>query len=138
MDAFHLSLLQQYGIIAFRKTYYSSSWRFKMALSIKEKLVLKEFKTSLEQAFGGQLIELKLFGSKARGDDQPNSDMDVLVIVASEDWHIRDTVYDVATDVLLQMDVCISPKVISKKRFDQLRGEGTSFIHNVSKDAITV
>ena len=115
-----------------------TSWRFKMALSIKEKMVLKEFKTSLGQVLGGQLIELKLFGSKARGDDRADSDMDVLVIVASEDWHIRDKVYDVATDVLLQMDVCISPKVISKNRFDQLRKEGTSFINNVSKDAITV
>lgn len=81
---------------------------------------------------------MKLFGSKARGDDRADSDMDVLVIVASEDWHIRDTVYDVATDVLLQMDVCISPKVISKSRFVQLCKEGTSFIHNVSKEAITV
>ena len=115
-----------------------TSWRFKMALSIKEKTVLKEFKTSLGQVLGGQLIELKLFGSKARGDDRADSDMDVLVIVASEDWHIRDKVYDVATDVLLQMDVCISPKVISKNRFDHLRREGTSFIHNLSKDAITV
>ncbi|MCH8120483.1 MAG: nucleotidyltransferase domain-containing protein [Planctomycetes bacterium] len=109
-----------------------------MTLSIKEKTVLKEFKTSLGQILGGQLIELKLFGSKARGDGRADSDMDVLVIVASEDWHIRDKVYDVATDVLLQMDVCISPKVISKNRFDRLRKEGTSFIHNVSKDAITV
>ena len=109
-----------------------------MALSIKEKSVLRNFKTCLEQVLGGQLIELKLFGSKARGDDQPDSDMDVLVIVATDDWHIRDKVYDVATDVLLQMDVCISPKVISKSRFVQLCKEGTSFIHNVSKDAITV
>ncbi|MHC4659879.1 MAG: nucleotidyltransferase domain-containing protein, partial [Planctomycetota bacterium] len=94
--------------------------------------------TGLEQALGNRLIELRLFGSKARGDDQPNSDTDVLVIVASDDWHIRDTVYDAATDILLQMDICISPKVISKNRFDQLRKEGTSFIHNVSKDAIRV
>ena len=115
-----------------------SSWCFKMALSIKEKTVIKGFKTSLGQVLGGQLIELKLFGSKARGDDRADSDMDVLVIVASEDWHIRDTVYDVATDVLLQMDVCISPKVISKSKFVQLCKEGTSFIHNVSKDAIAV
>jgi len=109
-----------------------------MALSTEEKSVLKKFKTCLEQTLGSQLIELKLFGSKARDDDQPDSDMDVLVIVATDDWHIRDKVYDVATDVLLQMDVCISPKVINKNRFDQLRREGTSFIHNVSKDAITI
>ncbi|MHC4574184.1 MAG: nucleotidyltransferase domain-containing protein [Planctomycetota bacterium] len=109
-----------------------------MALSAEEKSALRHFKTGLEQALGKRLIELRLFGSKARGDDRPNSDMDVLVIVASDDWHIRDTVYDVATDILLQMDTCISPKVISKNRFDQLGKQGTSFIHNISKDAIRV
>ncbi len=109
-----------------------------MALSMEEKSALKNFKNFLKQILGGQLIELKLFGSKARGDDRPNSDLDVLIIVATDDWHIRDKVYDVATDVLLQMDVCISPKIISKNRFDQLHVEGTSFIHNVSKDAITL
>jgi len=109
-----------------------------MTLSAKEKSVLKQFKAGLEQALGGQLIELKLFGSKARGDGRPDSDVDVLVIVATDDWHIRDKVYDVATDMLLQVDVCISPKVISKSRFVQLCKEGTSFIHNVSKDAISI
>lgn len=115
-----------------------SSWRFKMALSIKEKTVLKEFKTSLKQVLGGQLIELKLFGSKARGDDQPDSDVDVLVIVASDDWHMSDTVYDIATDIFLQTDLCISPKVISKNIFDKLQKENTSFIRNISRDAIAV
>jgi predicted nucleotidyltransferase len=107
-------------------------------LSDQENLVIKKFKTVLEQTFGKQFIELRLFGSKARGDDHPDSDIDVLVIVATDDWHIRDKVYDVATDMLLQADVCISPKVISQSRFVQLCKEGTSFIHNVSKDAITI
>lgn len=109
-----------------------------MAFSTEEKSALKNFKNFLKQILGAQLIELKLFGSKARGDDQPNSDLDVLIIVATDDWHIRDKVYDVATDVLLQMDVCISPKVISESKFVQLCKECTSFVHNVSKDAITV
>jgi len=109
-----------------------------VALSTKEKSALQQFKAGLNLAIGAQLIELKLFGSKARGDDHPDSDIDLLVIVATDDWHIRDKVYDVATDILLQMDVCISPKVISKNRFDQLCKEGISFIRNVSKDAITV
>ena len=56
-----------------------------MTLSAKEKSVLKQFRTDLEQTLGAQLIELKLFGSKARGDGRPDSDVDVLVIVASDD-----------------------------------------------------
>ena len=109
-----------------------------MALNSKENSVLKQFKVSLEQVLGSGLIELRLFGSKARGDDRPDSDVDVLVITADDNWHIRDKVYDIVTDILLLKDVCISPKVISKKRFDQLYKESTSFIHNISRDAITV
>jgi predicted nucleotidyltransferase len=109
-----------------------------MALTAKEKSVLNQFKTDVAGALGGRLIELKLFGSKARDDERPDSDIDVLVIVASDDWHMRDAVYNVATDILLQSDICISPKVISRQRFARLREEGTSFMHHISKDAITV
>ncbi|MBA7703310.1 hypothetical protein ES703_112092 [subsurface metagenome] len=109
-----------------------------MALSSEEKSALTQFKADLERVLSGQLIELKLFGSKARGDDQPDSDIDVLVIVVTDDSHIRESVYNIVTDILLQTDLCISPKIISKDKFDQLRKENTSFIRNVSRDAITV
>ena len=109
-----------------------------MALSIKEKSVLKEFKTSLEQVLGGQLIELKLFGSKARGDDRPDSDLDVLVIVTNDDWRICDVVYGVATDILLQTDISVSPKVISKNLLEQLQKEDSFFLRNIIRDAIVV
>jgi len=109
-----------------------------MTLDTREKSALTQFKADLERVLSGQLIELKLFGSKARGDDQPDSDLDVLVIVTTDDWHISDTVYDIATDVFLQTDLCISPKVISKSTFDKLQKKNTSFIRNISRDAIAV
>ena len=109
-----------------------------MALSIKEKSALKEFKTSLEQVLGGKLIELKLYGSKARGDDRPDSDLDVLVIVTDDDWRICDVVYGVATDILLQTDISVSPKVISKNLLEQLQKEDTFFLRNIIRDAIVV
>jgi len=109
-----------------------------MALTAKEKSVLRQFKTAVEQVLGSQLIELKLFGSKARGDDRPDSDIDVLVIVTDDDWHICDKVYDIATDIFLQTDIYISPKTISKSRLEQLQKEGTSFLRNISRDAIAV
>jgi predicted nucleotidyltransferase len=81
---------------------------------------------------------LKLFGSKARGDDKPDSDIDVLVIVTTDDWRICDVVYDIVTDIFLQTDISISPKVISKKFLEQLRKEDTFFLRNISRDAISV
>ena len=107
-------------------------------LTDHEKAALTEFKAGLVGLLGTQLIELKLFGSKARGDDRPDSDIDVLVIVTSDDWHICDVVYRAATDVLLQTDILISPKVISENLFDQLKREDTFFLRNISRDAIAV
>ena len=107
-------------------------------LTVQEKAALKEFKTNLEEVLGGQLIELRLFGSKARGDDHADSDIDVLVIVTTDDWRICDVVYGVATDILLQTDVSISPKVISENLLEQLQKEDTFFLRNISRDAIAV
>lgn len=109
-----------------------------MPLNKQEETALKQFKADLQQVLGNQLIELNLYGSKARGDDHPDSDVDVLVIVAGQDWRICDTVYDIATDILLQTNVCISPKVISESKFGQLREEGAAFIRNIDKDVIVV
>jgi len=74
-----------------------------------------------------------LFGSKARGDDRPDSDIDVLVIVTTDDWRICDVVYGITTDILLQTDISISPKVISKKFLEQLQKEDTFFLRNISE-----
>lgn len=109
-----------------------------MALNPDEKSALKSFKTRLEKTLGERLVELKLFGSKARGDDNPESDLDVLAVVADEDWRLSDTVYGIATDALLETGVCISPKVISQKRFARLSKEANSFVRNLQRDAITV
>jgi predicted nucleotidyltransferase len=109
-----------------------------MALNTKEKSALKQFKAALQQTLSGQLIELKLFGSKARGDDRPDSDIDVLVVVTNDDWRICDVVYGVVTDILLQTDISISPKVVSENQLEQLKKEDTFFLRNISRDAIAV
>jgi len=109
-----------------------------MSLSMKEKSALTQFKACLNQSLGARLIELKLFGSKARGDDRPDSDIDVLVIITDDDWRVCDMVYGIATDILLQADISISPKVISKNMLEQLQKEDTFFSRNVSKDAIVI
>lgn len=109
-----------------------------MALTAEEKAALMQFKSDLKKVLGDRFIELRLFGSKARGDDRPDSDIDVLVLVGPDDWRICDTVYGIATDVLLDADICISPKVISRSRLAQLQRENASFARNVNKDAITI
>lgn len=109
-----------------------------MGLSRLENTVLKQFRKDLEQALEGKLVELKLFGSKARGNDRDDSDVDVLVVVSTDDWRISEVIYKIATEVLLDTEVCISPKVVSAKQYDCLREEGSSFIRSIIRDGVTV
>lgn len=92
----------------------------------------------MQRLFYGQQIEVKLYGSKARGKGTKDSDLDVLVIIPADDWHLSDRVYEVATDLLLESGVLISPKTISLNRFELLLEEGAPFLTNVIQDAVTV
>ncbi|MBU0577903.1 nucleotidyltransferase domain-containing protein [Patescibacteria group bacterium] len=99
---------------------------------------MKKFRLALEETIGGNLIELKLFGSKARGDARNDSDIDVLVITADGDWRMRDIVYGVVTDIFLEDEIDISPKVINKRNYDYLYKMKTPFIKNLIRDGVTI
>jgi len=107
-------------------------------LTEEEKLTLQSFKNNLIEKMGNAFVELKLFGSKARGDARKDSDIDVLVVVKSEDWRISDMVYEIVTDILIDNGISISPKVISLKTFKAQKKKGISFIKNVIRDGATV
>ena len=109
-----------------------------MKLNELEHKALKKFKITLEKVLGKNLVDVKLFGSKARGDADKDSDIDVLVLISSDDWHICDIVYDIATDILLETGVCLSPKIITQKDYSRLSEIGIPFIKNVSRDGISI
>ena len=50
---------------------------------MNEKLqtILAELKSRLEALYGDRLVNLVLYGSQARGDAEPGSDIDVLVVL---------------------------------------------------------
>ena len=64
-----------------------------MKLSENEQLAVRKFRMRVEEELADNLIEMKLFGSKARGDAREGSDVDILVIISSDDWRICDVIY---------------------------------------------
>ena len=105
-------------------------------LSEKERLLLEEFKGLLFKCFPGEIQEIRVFGSRARGQSTPESDLDVLVVTQHEDYHLSDRIIDLACDLLLKHRVYISPKVISRRHFDQLEAMDSDFLYHVKKDGI--
>jgi predicted nucleotidyltransferase len=87
-------------------------------------------------ALGQNLVEVKLFGSKATGKDQPESDIDVLVAVVSGSVEIEDRVLDIAFDVNLKHDVYISPRVIDRATLSDPVWSSTPFLKAIAKEGI--
>ena len=52
-----------------------------MALTFEEEKIVKELKQNINELLGDSLTGLFLFGSKARGDDDSKSDIDIAIIV---------------------------------------------------------
>ena len=108
----------------------------RIKLKSKDAAALEELLRSLRAALGNNLLEVKLFGSKATGKDQRDSDIDVLVVVKKNGMEIEDRVLDIAFDVNLKHDVYISPRVIDRSTLSDPVWSITPFLRAVAKEGI--
>ncbi len=69
------------------------------------------------------LVEMRLFGSTARGDSRIGSDIDVFVCLPEVNKVIEEELFDIAYDVELDHNCLIDIIVVSE---DDLRGQSGS------------
>lgn len=105
-------------------------------LSRNEREAVEDFLIRLRERYPGRVSKTILFGSKARGDSQPDSDIDVLVIADTEDWRFRHAISDVASDVSLEFSVLIGPRVISQESWEEMERDRFSLYENVTREGI--
>jgi len=94
----------------------------KISLELPEQQALQEFLAYLEESIPNQVEYVALFGSKARGDSQQDSDIDVLVILSREDRELRREILKQAARFSLEFDVLLSPRVIGSERWEKMCG----------------
>ncbi len=78
-------------------------------------------------------MELWIYGSEARSDARPDSDIDLLVLFNKPrvDFEEKDRVFDVTSTVELESGVLINPFVVSKQQWESRM---TPFRDNVEND----
>jgi predicted nucleotidyltransferase len=108
----------------------------RLNLARTDRLALREFVVYLQRAIPDKVELVALFGSKARGDSQQGSDIDVLVILSEEDRQLRREILKQAARFSLKYDVLLSPRVIGAERWSELRG--FSLYQNVQLEAASL
>jgi predicted nucleotidyltransferase len=103
----------------------------------EEKLrqILRELREGLIQILGDHLVNVFLYGSRARGDARPDSDIDVLIVL-NEDFdygEVLSRTLDLTAALSLEYDVVISRAFVTRERFEH---EMSPFLMNVRREAV--
>jgi predicted nucleotidyltransferase len=107
-----------------------------MNLQPNEEMAVSECLSRLMDHLNGRLVEMHLFGSKARGDFMPDSDLDLLIILENDDWKTKDAVRFIAADVSLEYDVLINTHILSLARWERMVRQQATLWQEVQRDGV--
>ena len=98
--------------------------------------IAQELKTMIAQVV--ELIDFRVYGSKARGDDDEYSDMDVFVEVLSLDKKIKEDIADISWEVGLKNLLVISPLVFSKDEIENTPLRVSPIVKNIYDQGVRI
>jgi predicted nucleotidyltransferase len=99
--------------------------------------LLDDLSSQITQLFGKKLDRIVLYGSHARGEARPDSDLDILIVVQGE-FDYGDLIHqtsELIAHLSLENDVVISRAFMSKERFEN---EVSPFTLNVQREGIAI
>lgn len=107
-------------------------------LTENERKAIEEFKRKITQRLVGEILELKLFGSKARGDSKKDSDIDILLVLKSVSKEKENSIIDLTVEILLKYGIDISPHIYSKKEYSYLNKLPSIFMQILQREAFSL
>jgi len=107
-----------------------------IALNDTDYQIAKVFLDSLVQHFDSQLAVVILFGSRARGEANPNSDMDFVVVLDDSTIEKQREVRYLAAETWLEYGVYISARVWSFDHWQKLGKMQTLLYQNIQRDGV--
>ncbi len=107
-------------------------------LTLRESQAVEAFVERLLAEFGPDVTDVRLFGSKARGEAGADSDLDILVLVQRSDYAVKHAILWLASEVSLDFDVLLSPRVVPLTAWQQMVQADTLFYRTVRNEGISL
>jgi predicted nucleotidyltransferase len=103
---------------------------------MKRKQIAEEFAKEATNRFRDEVEDIILFGSVARGEDDIESDIDVLIIWNGDKVKGWDVLEELAFDFFIRYKTLISINLISPAEYKNM--ENFLFMKNVQKEGVVI
>lgn len=108
-----------------------------MALPAHIESLLRDLRVCLEGLYGDRLYRVVLYGSYARGEETPESDVDVMVVLEGEvdPWEEIRRMSEPALDVELEHEEMVTLYPVSRKNLER---QSRTVLVNAQREGISV
>lgn len=103
-----------------------------------EKTAIRFFSRKIKKSLGSQLVDVKLYGSKAREKYRKNSDIDIFILIKKNSYIKSSKVSQAEMDVFEKYDIILSPVIFDlfeEKINKQLR---SPYFESVNREGIKI
>lgn len=109
-----------------------------MHLTPDERQWLDSYRAAIKKQHPGTTCRMLLYGSKARGDDTLESDLDVLLIIKNEASHLKREIRRIGYMLAATSDVVPSILAYTEAEWERRKESGSPFRLAVERDAVPV
>jgi len=111
-------------------------WRFPEHLSAAEKGALGDFLDRVRALLGDDLLDARLFGSRARGEGGEESDLDVALIVTPGGRGLRREIHGLTFDAAYDYGVKVEPLVITEEQLREISERELSIAAAIERESV--
>ena len=102
----------------------------------EDREIAKELKSRLSEVV--RLIDFKVFGSRARGDADEYSDMDVFIEVEDIDRRLKEKILHITWEVGFEHLIHISPLIFTRHELEDSPLRASPIVKNVNEEGVSL
>ena len=105
-------------------------------MKLNDREIAKELKERLSKIVN--LLDFRVFGSRARGDADEHSDMDVFIEVESINKELNEKIFDITWEVGFKHFMVISTLIFTRNELENSPLRSSSIVKNIDREGIAV